>query len=148
LAYSFNPFSLTSESEGGDFTEGNAWQWTWHVQHDVQGLISLFGTKENFVKKLNTLFETNIEDLPGHEAVPDVTGLIGLYAQGNEPSHHIAYLYTCAGRPDRAAEIFAKYSTVFIYRNVTDSVATMMRTNVRLVFVLCDGFLSNRSGIR
>jgi predicted alpha-1,2-mannosidase len=101
----FNPFSLTSESEGGDFTEGNAWQWTWHVQHDVQGLISLFGTKENFVKKLNTLFETNIEDLPGHEAVPDVTGLIGLYAQGNEPSHHIAYLYTCAGRPDRAAEI-------------------------------------------
>ena len=101
----FNPFSLTSESAGGDFTEGNAWQWTWHVQHDVQGLIDLFGTKENFVEKLNTLFETNLEDLPGHEAVPDVTGLIGLYAQGNEPSHHIAYLYTCAGRPDRAAEI-------------------------------------------
>jgi predicted alpha-1,2-mannosidase len=101
----FNPFSLTSESEGGDFTEGNAWQWTWHVQHDVEGLIDMFGSKEQFVTKLNTLFETNIDDLPGHEAVPDVTGLIGLYAHGNEPSHHIAYLYSIAGRPDRTAEI-------------------------------------------
>ena len=101
----FNPFSLTSESEGGDFAEGNAWQWTWHIQHDVNGLIDLFGSKELFVTKLNTLFETNMDDLPGHEAVPDVTGLIGLYAHGNEPSHHIAYLYTIADRPDRTAEI-------------------------------------------
>ncbi len=101
----FNPFSLTSESEGGDFTEGNAWQWTWHVQHDVNGLIDLFGSKEQFVTKLDTLFETSIDDLPGHEAVPDVTGLIGLYAHGNEPSHHVAYLYTLADRPDRTAEI-------------------------------------------
>ncbi len=101
----FDPFALTSESEGGDFTEGNAWQWTWHVQHDVAGLIDLFGSKVQFVEKLNTLFDTNIEDLPGHEAVPDVTGLIGLYSHGNEPSHHIAYLYAYADRRDRTAEI-------------------------------------------
>lgn len=101
----FNPFALTSEAGGGDFTEGNAWQWTWHVQHDVEGLIGLFGSKEKFVQKLDTLFHTRPEDLPGHELVPDVTGLIGMYSHGNEPSHHIAYLYTVAGRPDRTAEI-------------------------------------------
>lgn len=101
----FNPFALTSEAGGGDFTEGNAWQWTWHVQHDVDGLIGLFGTKDKFVQKLDTLFNTNFSDLPGHDLVPDVTGLIGVYSQGNEPSHHVAYLYTLADRPDRTAEI-------------------------------------------
>ena len=101
----FNSHALTSEGKGGDYTEGNAWQWTWHVQHDVQGLISLFGSKEAFVQKLDSLFFIKIDELPGHVAVPDVTGLIGLYAHGNEPSHHIAYLYTYAGRPDKTAEI-------------------------------------------
>jgi len=101
----FNPYALTSEAGGGEFTEGNAWQWTWHVQQDVPGLISLFGSKEAFVQKLDSLFFIKIDQLPGHVEVPDVTGLIGLYAQGNEPSHHVAYLYTCAGRPDRTAEI-------------------------------------------
>ncbi len=101
----FNSHALTSESEGGDYTEGNAWQWTWHVQHDVPGLIDLFGSKEAFVHKLDSLFFIKIDELPGHVAVPDVTGLIGLYAHGNEPSHHIAYLYTYAGRPEKAAEI-------------------------------------------
>lgn len=101
----FNPFALTSEAGGGDFTEGNAWQWTWHVQHDVGGLIDLFGSKEAFVRKLDTLFHTDMGNLPGHELVPDVTGLIGVYSHGNEPSHHIAYLYNLAGRPDRTAEI-------------------------------------------
>lgn len=101
----FNPFALTSESAGGDFTEGNAWQWTWHVQHDADALISLFGSKEKFVQKLDTLFHTHIDELPGAEVLPDATGLIGIYSQGNEPSHHVAYLYTLAGRSDRAAEI-------------------------------------------
>lgn len=101
----FNPLALTSEAEGGDFTEGNANQWTWHVQHDVDGLISIFGSKQEFVKHLNILFDTKIDDLPGHEAVPDVTGLIGLYSHGNEPSHHISYLYTLAGKPRRTAEL-------------------------------------------
>jgi predicted alpha-1,2-mannosidase len=101
----FNPHTLTSEAGGGDFTEGNAWQWTWHVQHDVPGLIRLFGSKEAFVQKLDSLFFIKIDELPGHVAMPDVTGLIGLYAHGNEPSHHIAYLYACAGRPEKTAKI-------------------------------------------
>jgi predicted alpha-1,2-mannosidase len=104
----FISHALTSESEGGDYTEGNAWQWTWHVQHDVPGLISLFGSKDAFVQKLDSLFFIKVDDLPGHVEVPDVTGLIGLYAQGNEPSHHIAYLYTYADRPDKTAEIVRK----------------------------------------
>jgi len=109
----FHSFALTSESEGGDYTEGNAWQWTWHIQHDVPGLISLFGSKEKFVTKLDSLFYINPDELPGIVEVPDVTGLIGLYAHGNEPSHHIAYLYAYADRPDKTAEIirevFDKY---------------------------------------
>ncbi|MDR2042245.1 MAG: GH92 family glycosyl hydrolase [Tannerella sp.] len=101
----FHSFALTSESEGGDYTEGNAWQWTWHIQHDLPGLISLFGSKEAFVSKLDSLFFINPKELPGIVEVPDVTGLIGLYAHGNEPSHHIAYIYTYADRPDKTAEI-------------------------------------------
>jgi predicted alpha-1,2-mannosidase len=101
----FHSFALTSESEGGDYTEGNAWQWTWHIQHDVPGLISLFGSKETFVTKLDSLFFINPKELPGIVEVPDVTGLIGLYAHGNEPSHHIAYLYPYADRPDKTADI-------------------------------------------
>ncbi|MDR3261696.1 MAG: GH92 family glycosyl hydrolase [Tannerella sp.] len=109
----FHSFALTSESEGGDYTEGNAWQWTWHIQHDIPGLIQLFGSKEAFVTKLDSLFFINPDELPGIVEVPDVTGLIGLYAQGNEPSHHIAYIYSYADRPDKTAEIirevFDKY---------------------------------------
>ncbi|GHT24303.1 alpha-1 2-mannosidase [Bacteroidia bacterium] len=109
----FHSFALTSESEGGDYTEGNAWQWTWHIQHDVPGLISLFGSKEEFVTKLDSLFFVDVKELPGIVEVPDVTGLVGLYAQGNEPSHHIAYIYRYADRPDRTADIirtvFDKY---------------------------------------
>ncbi|MDR3194016.1 MAG: GH92 family glycosyl hydrolase [Tannerella sp.] len=101
----FQSFALTSESEGGDYTEGNAWQWTWHIQHDVPGLIDLFGSKEAFVTKLDSLFFINPDELPGIVEVPDVTGLIGLYAHGNEPSHHIAYIYSYADRPDKTAEI-------------------------------------------
>ncbi|MDR1880830.1 MAG: GH92 family glycosyl hydrolase, partial [Tannerellaceae bacterium] len=109
----FHSFSLTSESQGGDYTEGNAWQWTWHIQHDIPGLIGLFGSKEAFVTKLDSLFFINVDELPGIVEVPDVTGLIGLYAHGNEPSHHIAYVYAYADRPDKTAEIireiFDKY---------------------------------------
>jgi predicted alpha-1,2-mannosidase len=101
----FHSFALTSEAEGGDYTEGNAWQWTWHVQHDIPGLTDLFGSKEAFVTKLDSLFFIHPDELPGIVAVPDVTGLIGLYAHGNEPSHHIAYLYAYADRPDKTAEI-------------------------------------------
>ena len=88
------------ESTGGDYTEGNAWQYTWHVQHDVPGLIELFGGEQAFLNKLDSLFTLKLETTQA-----DVTGLIGQYAHGNEPSHHITYLYTLAGRPERTQEL-------------------------------------------
>ena len=97
----FNPSMVGhSESVGGDYTEGNAWQYTWHVQHDILGLIELMGGAEPFIKKLDTFFSLKLETEQA-----DVTGLIGQYAHGNEPSHHVAYLYTMAGAPDRTAEL-------------------------------------------
>ena len=79
----------------GEFTEGNSWQYTWFVPQDVQGLIKLMGGDKPFVKKLDALFNAKIKN---KSALPsDVTGLIGQYAHGNEPSHHIAYLYDYAG---------------------------------------------------
>ncbi|MFN8205995.1 MAG: GH92 family glycosyl hydrolase [Bacteroidales bacterium] len=104
----FSPLSLShAGSSGGDYTEGNAWQYTWHVQHDVQGLISLLGGPVQFCTKLDTLFtlESSVE---GTGFVADVTGLIGQYAHGNEPSHHVAYLYALAGKPERTAELIHK----------------------------------------
>ena len=90
----FNPSQIGhAESVGGDYTEGNAWQYTWHVQHDVPGLIALFGGEEPFLNKLDSLFTLKLETTQA-----DVTGLIGQYAHGNEPSHHVTYLYALAGR--------------------------------------------------
>lgn len=100
----FDPFSLAhAESIGGDYTEGNAWQYTWHVLQDVEGLIDMFGGKEKFLNQLDSLFIYDAS-LMGN-GLSDVTGLIGLYAHGNEPSHHVSYLYTIAGRPSRTQEL-------------------------------------------
>lgn len=97
----FNPSQIGhAESVGGDYTEGNAWQYTWHVQHDVPGLIALFGGEEPFLNKLDSLFTVKLETTQA-----DVTGLIGQYAHGNEPSHHVTYLYALAGRPERTQEL-------------------------------------------
>ena len=97
----FNPSMVGhSESVGGDYTEGNAWQYTWHVQHDIAGLIELMGGEEPFTAKLDTFFSLKLETEQA-----DVTGLIGQYAHGNEPSHHVAYLYTMAGKPERTQEL-------------------------------------------
>lgn len=109
----FSPFLLSHAStSGGDYTEGNAWQYTWHVQHDVQGLIDLMGGKEKFVAKLDSLFFLE-ERVEGGGFVSDVTGLIGQYAHGNEPSHHVAYLYSYAERKDKTQalirEIFDRF---------------------------------------
>jgi predicted alpha-1,2-mannosidase len=97
----FDPAGLAhAESSGGDYTEGNAWQYTWHVQHDVPGLIKLMGGKKAFTDKLDIFFTTKLES-----TLSDVTGLIGQYAHGNEPSHHVAYLYALAGKPERTQEL-------------------------------------------
>ncbi|PWJ42077.1 GH92 family glycosyl hydrolase [Sediminitomix flava] len=91
------PFSPKySNHENGDFTEGNAYQWSWFVPHDVNGLISLFGSEKLFSEKLDELFSESSE-IEGEHASADITGLIGQYAHGNEPSHHTAYLYNYVG---------------------------------------------------
>lgn len=97
----FDPSEVAhAESKGGDYTEGNAWQYTWHVQHDVAGLIALFGGEEAFLNKLDSVFTVELKTTQA-----DVTGLIGQYAHGNEPSHHVTYLYAMAGRPERTQEL-------------------------------------------
>lgn len=96
----FNPFKSVHMKD--DFCEGNAWQYTWLVPHDVEGLVALLGGKEAFISKLDELFVAE-GDL-GEEASADITGLIGQYAHGNEPSHHITYLYPYVGQPWKTAE--------------------------------------------
>ena len=104
----FSPFRLNVGDCGGkgpkDFTEGNSWQYTWHVMQDPRGLVAAMGGKENFLAKLNGLF-SQPEKVDGMGVVPDATGLVGQYAHGNEPSHHTIYLFQYADRPDRTAEL-------------------------------------------
>ena len=94
----FNP--LWSHHTRSDFTEGNGWQYSWLAPHDVDGLVSLFGGREVFLQRLDSLFRVT-EKVQGENASPDISGLIGQYAHGNEPSHHIAYLFTMAGAPEK-----------------------------------------------
>jgi predicted alpha-1,2-mannosidase len=93
----FNPNFLGHFSKWRDYTESNAWQTTFAVQHDPAGLIQLFGGRGPFLHKLDELFTTP-STMPA-DAPPDISGLVGQYAHGNEPSHHIAYLYVYAGQP-------------------------------------------------
>jgi predicted alpha-1,2-mannosidase len=86
----------------GNYTEANAWQYSFFVPHDVQGLIEALGGDEAFVKRLDALFAAPSETTGRDQA--DITGLIGQYAHGNEPSHHMAWLYHYAGRPDKSAD--------------------------------------------
>ena len=96
----YSPF--VSRHEKDDYTEGNGWQYTWLVPEDVEGLIKLQGGDKGFITKLDSLFIVKGE--LGKEASPDISGLIGQYAHGNEPSHHIAYLFTYAGQPWKTQE--------------------------------------------
>ena len=96
----FNPFA--SNHRDDDYCEGNAWQYTFLVPHDLDGLINCFGSKEAFINKLDQLFTVKSE-LEGSNVSADITGLIGQYAHGNEPSHHTIYLYAMAGHPEKAA---------------------------------------------
>lgn len=92
-----------SEHRKDNYCEGNAWQWTWYVPHDVNGLVKLFGGVENFDKKLDGLFNESSEIVGSHTS-SDITGLIGQYAHGNEPCHHVAYLYSYIGKPWKTQE--------------------------------------------
>ena len=97
---------------GGDYTEGNAWQYTWQVQQNPYDLIALMGGEEAFVSKLDKLF-TLESKVYGDGATVDISGLIGQYVHGNEPCHHVAYLYNYAGVPwkgqKRVREIVEKF---------------------------------------
>ncbi|MDD6953849.1 MAG: GH92 family glycosyl hydrolase [Prevotella sp.] len=111
----FNPFHAAHEQD--DYTEGNAWQYTWLVPQDPHGLVSLFGSEASFVNKLDSLFF--VEGDMGAEASPDISGLIGQYAQGNEPSHHVIYFYDYVGQPWKAAKLLRRTFSE-MYRNDPD----------------------------
>ena len=114
----FDP--LSTKHRNDDYCEGNAWQYTWLVPHDVHGLVKLFGSEKAFVAKLDSLFI--VEGDLGEEASPDVTGLIGQYAHGNEPSHHIIYMYNYVGQPWKAARLIRQVLREQ-YRNALDGLA-------------------------
>ncbi len=95
----FDP-KRSDHRENTDYTEGNAWQHSWFVPHNVRGLIELFGGSEPFVKHLEKLF-TESSEITGDNISADISGLIGQYAHGNEPSHHIAYMFNVAGQPKK-----------------------------------------------
>ncbi len=108
------PFSpLASKHREDDYTEGNAWQYTWLVPQDVEGLMSLFGSEKRFITKLDSLFTVPAE--LDKESSPDISGLIGNYAHGNEPGHHILYLYAYAGQQWKTAswvrKVFEEFYT-------------------------------------
>ena len=101
----FNPFALGHGANlANDFTEGNSYQYTWHVMQDPVGLVQAIGGKDAFAEKLDLLFHLP-DRVEGAGWVGDVSGLIGQYAHGNEPSHHVVYFFQFADRPDRTAEL-------------------------------------------
>ena len=104
----FDPAAVTF-----NYTEANAWQYSFFVPHDVPGLIQLHGGKENFIRKLDQLFAADIRTSGRNQL--DISGMIGQYAQGNEPSHHVAYLFNDAGAP---------WKTQGIVRRIVDSLYT------------------------
>lgn len=97
----YSPYASSHRVD--DYCEGNGWQYTWLVPHDFKGLVSCFGSKDAFLDKLDSLFIVS-SVIEGDEASPDISGLIGQYAHGNEPSHHILYFYTLAGQPWKTAD--------------------------------------------
>lgn len=98
----FDPRS--SNHRNDDYCEGTAWQWTWFVPQDIEGLTKLMGGREGFIGKLDSLFTAD-SSIDGESASVDISGLIGQYAHGNEPSHHIAHLYNYVGQPYKTQEL-------------------------------------------
>ena len=97
------PFDPTAINYGSDYTEGNAWQYSWFVPHDQAGLFQTMGGDAAVVAKLDRMFDYDNSKLDYSHA-EDIAGLIGQYIHGNEPSHHVAYLYSYAGQPWRTQE--------------------------------------------
>ncbi|MEQ3165137.1 GH92 family glycosyl hydrolase [Parabacteroides goldsteinii] len=93
-------YPLRSEHRSDDYCEGNAWQWTFFVPHDIDGLAKLMGGKEVLASRLDSLF-TMDSSLEGETVSGDISGLIGQYAHGNEPGHHTIYMYNEVGQPHK-----------------------------------------------
>lgn len=105
----FDP--LEAKHRQNDYCEGNAWQYIWLVPHDVPGLVKLFGSENRFERKLDSLF--TVTGHMGDHASPDISGLIGQYAHGNEPNHHVAYLYNYIGKPWKTADVVRQVMDTF-----------------------------------
>jgi predicted alpha-1,2-mannosidase len=116
----FDPL-LSEHGFDGEYVEGTAWQHSFFVPHNVQGLAALYGGKEKLVAKLDQLF-TAPSELHGPNVSADVSGLIGQYAHGNEPSHHIIYMYTVLGHPEKAAK-WLKVVADSIYKSGPDGLS-------------------------
>lgn len=114
----FDPYVSEHDEKKAAYTEGNAWQHSWFMPHDVYGLINYMGGTEKFIKKLDALFTADTT-IKGTNVSPDISGLIGQYAHGNEPSHHIAYLYSYAGMPEKTADKVKEITTT-LYSNKPD----------------------------
>lgn len=99
----FDPYYSEHDFEKAAYTEGNAWQHSWFAPHDVYALINMHGGALRFERKLDSLF-TVTSKMNGENVSPDISGMIGQYAHGNEPSHHIAYLYNYLGKPEKSTE--------------------------------------------
>ena len=99
----FNPYFSSTDERQAMYEEGNAWQYTFFVPHDIRGLANEFGGQEKFIEKLDSLFIASTE-VKGETSPPDMSGLIGQYIHGNEPSHHIAYMYDFVGQPWKTQE--------------------------------------------
>jgi len=98
----FNPKGINVSGKWRDYTEANAWQTTFCVQHDPQGLIEMLGGNKAFIAKLDELYSQSSEMPP--DMPPDVSGMVGQYSHGNEPCHHMAYLYNFAGAPHKTQQ--------------------------------------------
>ena len=115
----FNP--RASNHRNDDYCEGTAWQWTWFVPHDVDGLVELMGGRDAFIGKLDSLFTADSK-LEGESTSVDISGLIGQYAHGNEPSHHIAHLYNYVGQPWKGARLI-RQTLDEMYKNEFDGLS-------------------------
>ena len=101
----FNPYH--SDHRADDYCEGNAWQYTWLAPHDIEGMLENWGSKENMIHNLDSLFKADSK-LEGNNVSADISGLIGQYVHGNEPSHATVYLYSMVGERDKTADLVRK----------------------------------------
>ena len=115
----FNPRS--SNHRNDDYCEGNAWQWSWFAPHDVDGLVKLMGGRKAFINKLDSLFTVSSE-LEGKQVSVDISGMIGQYAHGNEPSHHITHLYNYVGQPYKTQALVDSVLNT-LYSNAPDGLS-------------------------